>query len=117
MQEEILLKDNLLKKAADDMKFYKLELINREESYNKMFGATPNIGVLNPLSNKPSTGKPAPMGMGGIGSVGGMGIGGKGMGSAISSNNGINGAGPNGGGGINTQQTNKNLDRKNSRIS
>jgi hypothetical protein len=51
-----------LKKAAEDMKFYKLELINREESYNKMFGATPNIGVLNPLVNKPQTGKAAPMG-------------------------------------------------------
>jgi hypothetical protein len=27
-------KDNALKKAAEDMKFYKLELINREQSYN-----------------------------------------------------------------------------------
>ena len=34
------------------MKFYKLELINREESYNKMFGANPNVGVLNPLAAK-----------------------------------------------------------------
>ena len=31
------------------MKFYKLELINREENYNKVFGAHPTIGVLNPL--------------------------------------------------------------------
>ena len=30
LQEEIVQKDNLLKKAAEDMKFYKLELINRE---------------------------------------------------------------------------------------
>jgi hypothetical protein len=41
-------KDNLLKKAAEDMKFYKLELINREESYNKMFGKSPNVGFLDP---------------------------------------------------------------------
>ena len=26
------------------MKFYKLELINREQSYNQMFGTTPTIG-------------------------------------------------------------------------
>ncbi len=45
-----MMKDNLLKKAAEDMKFYKLELINREDSYNKMFGSNPNVGVLNPLS-------------------------------------------------------------------
>ena len=34
LQEDIIQKDNLLKKAAEDMKFYKLELINREASYN-----------------------------------------------------------------------------------
>ena len=39
------------------MKFYKLELINREDSYNKMFGTNPNVGVLNPLGGKPQTGK------------------------------------------------------------
>ena len=50
MQEDIAQKDNLIKKAAEDMKFYKLELINREESYNKMFGANPNVGLLNPLT-------------------------------------------------------------------
>ena len=61
------------------MKFYKLELINREESYNKMFGTNPNVGVLNPLAGKPqTTGKIMnnQMGMGmGMG-IGGMGIGG-----------------------------------------
>jgi hypothetical protein len=35
------------------MKFYKLELINREDSYNKMFGTNPNVGVINPLAAKP----------------------------------------------------------------
>ena len=44
LQEEILKKDNDLKKAAEDMKFYKLELINREKSYNEMFGAQPIVG-------------------------------------------------------------------------
>ena len=31
------------------MKFYKLELINREHSYNNMFGNNPNVGVINPM--------------------------------------------------------------------
>ena len=35
------------------MKFFKLELINRENNFNKMFNASPNIGQLNPLEYKP----------------------------------------------------------------
>jgi hypothetical protein len=50
LQEEIVQKDNALKKAAEDMKFYKLELINREQSYNQMFGTNPNVGVINPVA-------------------------------------------------------------------
>jgi hypothetical protein len=66
------------------MKFYKLELINREDSYNKMFGTNPNVGVLNPLATKGQNGKAmqmAPMGapMGMAMGIGGMGMGGKGM--------------------------------------
>lgn len=34
------------------MKFYKLELINREQSYNTMFGTNPNVGIINPLGAK-----------------------------------------------------------------
>lgn len=34
------------------MKMYKLELENRELSYNKMFGTTPNVGFLNPIAGK-----------------------------------------------------------------
>jgi len=65
------------------MKFYKLELINREQSYNQMFGTNPNVGVLNPVAaaKAGTTGaktttvgsaKPGGMAMG----IGGMGIGG-----------------------------------------
>jgi len=32
--EQIEQKDEFIKKQEDDMKFYKLELINREQSYN-----------------------------------------------------------------------------------
>ncbi len=31
------------------MKFFKLELINRENNYNKMFNANPNVGIMNPM--------------------------------------------------------------------
>ena len=75
LQEEVVQKDNLLKKAAEDMKFYKLELVNREDSYNKMFGTNPNVGVINPLAAKPQTGKTMV-----VGGTKGMGIGGMGMG-------------------------------------
>ena len=57
LQEEVFEKDAALKKAFEDMKFYKLELINREENYNKLFGAKPTVGVFNPLANKTQPGK------------------------------------------------------------
>ena len=37
LEEQIVRKDEFIKKQEDDMKFYKLELINREQSYNQMF--------------------------------------------------------------------------------
>lgn len=42
--EQIEQKDAFIKKQEDDMKFYKLELINREQSYNQMFGNNPTVG-------------------------------------------------------------------------
>ncbi len=52
LQEEVLTKEAAIKKAAEDMRFYKLELINREQSYNAMFGAQPNVGLMNPIQTK-----------------------------------------------------------------
>ena len=43
-----MLREADLKKAAEDMKFYKLELINRENTFNNMFGSNPSIGLVNP---------------------------------------------------------------------
>ena len=34
------------------MKFYKLELMNREKNFNGMFNANPNVGILNPFEQK-----------------------------------------------------------------
>eukprot|EP01016_Furgasonia_blochmanni_P046294 TRINITY_DN6645_c0_g1_i3.p1 TRINITY_DN6645_c0_g1~~TRINITY_DN6645_c0_g1_i3.p1 ORF type:complete len:184 (-),score=50.60 TRINITY_DN6645_c0_g1_i3:367-918(-) len=52
LQRELVVKDEELKRAVENLKFFKLELINREENYNKMFNANPNVGVLNPLQAK-----------------------------------------------------------------
>ncbi|XP_063299543.1 protein FAM184A isoform X3 [Pelobates fuscus] len=46
-------RDQLIKKLIEDKKFYQLELVNRETNFNKVFNASPNVGVINPLV-KPS---------------------------------------------------------------
>ena len=50
LDEQIQQKDTFIKKQEEDMKFYKLELINREQSYNQMFGTAPNIGTIQQLA-------------------------------------------------------------------
>lgn len=57
LEETIATQEGLLRKAAEDMKFYKLELVNREKSYNEMFGANPMVGFIDPRLAKPQTGK------------------------------------------------------------
>ena len=42
-------REDQLRKAWHELKFFKLELINRENNFNKLFNANPNVGVLNPL--------------------------------------------------------------------
>uniref|UniRef100_G3NUC9 Family with sequence similarity 184 member A n=1 Tax=Gasterosteus aculeatus aculeatus TaxID=481459 RepID=G3NUC9_GASAC len=41
-------RESLVKKLVDDKKFYQLELVNRETNFNKVFNASPNVGVINP---------------------------------------------------------------------
>jgi hypothetical protein len=36
--------------VKDEKKYFQMELVNRENNFNKMFNTTPNIGVMNPLS-------------------------------------------------------------------
>ena len=57
LQDEIVQKEAAIKKAAEDMRFYKLELINREQSFNSMFGQQPQVGLL-PNVGAPGSGKP-----------------------------------------------------------
>ena len=49
LQQDNVIKEEELRKAVENLKFFKLELLNREDNYNKMFNANPNVGVLNPL--------------------------------------------------------------------
>jgi hypothetical protein len=38
--------------TIEELKFYKLELLNREENYNQRFGRSPNVGIMNVLPSK-----------------------------------------------------------------
>lgn len=49
LHSEILRRDTEINKLDEQMKFFKLELINRENNYNKVFNANPNVGIMNPL--------------------------------------------------------------------
>ena len=52
-----------LERAKKEMAYFKRELINREENFNKKFGAAPNVGVMSVIkpSNKTAPAKPRPM--------------------------------------------------------
>jgi len=50
LKEENILKDTSLKRAEENMEYYKNLLINSEETYNKYFGNNPKVGG-NPNAN------------------------------------------------------------------
>ncbi|XP_067840778.1 protein FAM184A isoform X5 [Heptranchias perlo] len=52
LKEMVTERDQLMKKLMDDKKFYQLELVNRETNFNKVFNASPNVGVINPLAKQ-----------------------------------------------------------------
>jgi len=56
LREEIMSKDKLLRAADENMEYYRNELLNREELYNKYFGTNnPKVGFINPIKNKESS--------------------------------------------------------------
>jgi hypothetical protein len=60
-------RDEALIKAHNDMKFYKLELVNREESYNKVFGRQPTVQTAAEPDGTPiAVGKPSGSEVGGF---------------------------------------------------
>ena len=49
LQHTVMEQDMLCKRLNDERKHYRKELVNREENFNKMFNASPNVGVLDPI--------------------------------------------------------------------
>ena len=43
-------RDEILRRIQDEKKFFQMELLNRENNFNKMFNTSPNIGIINPLN-------------------------------------------------------------------
>lgn len=56
LETDVQAKSAHIKKLLDDMQFYKLELVNREQNYNKVFGAAPTVGIMNPIAAKKPSG-------------------------------------------------------------
>jgi len=52
LEEIVRDKEAVVKRLMEEMQFYKLELHNREQNYNKVFGAQPTVGILNPVAAK-----------------------------------------------------------------
>ncbi|KDO24593.1 hypothetical protein SPRG_10124 [Saprolegnia parasitica CBS 223.65] len=53
LEQEVATKDALVQQTVEEMAYIKRELLNREDTYNKTFGRSPNVGVLQVL--KPTT--------------------------------------------------------------
>ena len=47
-------KDETVRRTYEEMKYFKLELQNREENFNKNFGGGPRVGVMMPTASKGS---------------------------------------------------------------
>lgn len=47
-------KDLLLQQSIKEARRLRMELQNREENYNQIFGRQPNVGVINPLASRTS---------------------------------------------------------------
>lgn len=52
LRQDVIEKEQRVKALIEEKKFYQMELVNRETNFNKVFSASPNVGVLNPLDSK-----------------------------------------------------------------
>ncbi|DAZ98963.1 TPA: hypothetical protein N0F65_000495 [Lagenidium giganteum] len=104
LERLVLEKEALVRQTLDEMAFFKRELLNREEMYNKTFARTPNVGVLQVL--KPHVQLQHQMQLQSQGSyLGGVGTG-VGVGVAPQSKRKTKPAGPGGDGGGGLQRRN-----------
>mmetsp|Transcript_9508 Transcript_9508/g.19347 ORF Transcript_9508/g.19347 Transcript_9508/m.19347 type:complete len:1073 (-) Transcript_9508:33-3251(-) len=59
LERELIEKDTLVKKTREEMVYFKRELLNREENFNKKFNTNPNVGVMSVIKPKnPGKGDP-----------------------------------------------------------
>ena len=49
LEEKLFEQELVCQKLTDEKKLYKLELVNREENFNKIFNNNPNVGFMNPI--------------------------------------------------------------------
>ena len=49
LQQRIFEQDLQCKQLNEERKLYRLELVNREENFNKVFNTAPNVGFMNPI--------------------------------------------------------------------
>jgi len=52
LEREVDEKTQQLQTMATTLQKFKLELVNREQNYNKVFGSTPNVGVMDPTAKR-----------------------------------------------------------------
>jgi len=45
-----------VQRTKEEMAFFKRELLNREENFNKRFGSSPNVGVMQVIKPKDNVG-------------------------------------------------------------
>lgn len=58
LKELVLEKQAEVEKVQDEMKFFKLELVNREENFNSVFGNQPRVGLMDNSAVSTSSKKP-----------------------------------------------------------
>lgn len=49
LEADAIDRENMVARAKEEMAFFKRELLNREENYNKKFNANPVVGVMQVL--------------------------------------------------------------------
>jgi len=52
LEHLMIAKDEEIKRVKEEMRYFKLELLNREENFNQKFGASPNVGVMQVIKPK-----------------------------------------------------------------
>lgn len=58
LQRIVTIKNSEISNIKHQSEFFRLELVNREQNFNKMFKKLPQIGVLNPLKMSQKGSKP-----------------------------------------------------------